>query len=255
MARESEQNQKRESFVFYASWWEAIKDLPRDIQGEVLTAIVEYGLNGVTTGSPKQITKAILTLVKPQIDANYQRFINGCNGGRKPNGNQDETETKPKPNQSDTESEPNVYVYDNDNVNVNDFFSAGEKKKAKKILFEKGLIGTSAQTEIERYASYNLAKGIKLKNKVAGLKLWDIQAKDRIPAPAVKTLTGFFKVAGDEFTDAFLDDVRRIYMDDEGINIVCSDNVEQWMESYNDNPSAAMIEWKRKKNYSIYFLR
>ena len=59
----------RSSFVFYGSWWEAIKNLPRDVQGDVLTAIIEYGLTGETTEQLKPIAKAMLVMVKPQIDA------------------------------------------------------------------------------------------------------------------------------------------------------------------------------------------
>lgn len=109
----------RDSFVFYGSWWEAIKDLPRDVQGDVLTAIVEYGLYGETTGQLKPITKALLTIAKAQIDVNNKRYENGKRGGRpKAKQNQNETKPKPKPNQTKTKGEPNVYV--NDNVNVND---------------------------------------------------------------------------------------------------------------------------------------
>ena len=121
---------ERESFVFYRSFYEGIKELPRDIQGEVLTAIMEYGLNGVTTENQKQITKAMFALIKPQLDANNQRFENGKKGGRpKANCNQTETETKPKQNRNKTKHEPNV----NDNVNVNDndndLFLFGKKKQ------------------------------------------------------------------------------------------------------------------------------
>ena len=111
----------RNSFVFYESWWEAIKNLPREIQGEVLTAIIEYGLTGETTESLKPVTKALLTLVKPQIEANNQKFENGKRGGRKakaepgsgqtetgkePNANQEETKAKPNVNQTQTKHEP-----------------------------------------------------------------------------------------------------------------------------------------------------
>lgn len=105
----------RSSFVFYDSWWEAIKNLPRDVQGDVLTAIIEYGLSGETTGQLKPITKAMLAMVKPQIDANNQRYENGKKGGRPPKyKNQEETNQKPKSNQDKTNCKPN------DNVNVND---------------------------------------------------------------------------------------------------------------------------------------
>ena len=119
---------ERESFVFYRSFYEGIKELPRDIQGEVLTAIMEYGLNGVTTENQKPITKAMFALIKPQLDANNQRFENGRlgaehgkKGGRpkkeKPQENPNQTPKKPQENPNQT---PNVNVNDNVNVNVND---------------------------------------------------------------------------------------------------------------------------------------
>ena len=103
----------RSGFVFYRSWLEAVKNLPREMQGEVLTAIIEYGLDGVTTGSLKPITSAMLAMVKPQIDANNKRLENGLKGGRprkietesEPNNNQ--TITKKKPNNNQTETKKN----------------------------------------------------------------------------------------------------------------------------------------------------
>ncbi|WP_018674867.1 DUF6291 domain-containing protein [Riemerella columbina] len=136
---------QRDSFIFYRSFYEAIRELPRDIQGEVLTAIMEYGLDGATTENLKPVARAIVTLIKPQIDANNKRFDNGKKGGRppkskteqkpndnqtiteqKPNDNQTITEQKPNDNQSVTKPKPNKNV--NDNVNVND----NKKEKVKK---------------------------------------------------------------------------------------------------------------------------
>lgn len=100
----------RESFIFYKSFYEAIKDLPRDVQGEIYTAIMEYSLYGKETEQLKPIARSIFTLIKPQIDKNNSRYENGKKGGRPP------SEQKPNNNQSETKQEPNV----NDNVNVND---------------------------------------------------------------------------------------------------------------------------------------
>ena len=97
----------KDGFVFYASWWEAIKNLQREMQGDVLTAIIEYGLYGETTESPKPIASAMLAMVKPQIDANNQRYENGKKGGRpKPNNNQNITKQKPNNNQTETKPKP-----------------------------------------------------------------------------------------------------------------------------------------------------
>lgn len=126
---------QRDSFIFYASFWEAIKEVPRDVQGDVLTAIIEYGLSGATTKQLKPIAKAMFTLIKPQLDANHRRFENGIKGaehggkgGRpktendKPIENPKETPRKPLENPKLT---PNVNVNVNENVNGNDNEFAG----------------------------------------------------------------------------------------------------------------------------------
>lgn len=101
----------KDGFVMYRSWWEAIRHLPREIQGEVLTAIVEYGLYGETTESLKPIAKAMLAMAKPQIDANQKRYENGVKGGefgvlggRPKKGQENPKETPPKPQGNPTET-------------------------------------------------------------------------------------------------------------------------------------------------------
>ena len=91
----------RESMIFYASWWESIKELPANVRNEVLNTIVEYGIEGVMTSEQGQMTKAIMALIKPQIDANNQKYENGCKGGEygvlggRPRKNPKETPKKP----------------------------------------------------------------------------------------------------------------------------------------------------------------
>ena len=97
----------RDSFIFYRSFYEAIKDLPRDIQGEIYTAIMEYSLYGKETDNLKPVARSIFTLIRPQIDVNNKRFDNGCKGGR-PLKN----ETKEKPNK-------NYNVNDNNKESTN----------------------------------------------------------------------------------------------------------------------------------------
>ena len=121
----------RDSFIFYRSFYEAIKDLPRDIQGEIYTAIMEYSLYGNETDNLKPIARSIFTLIKPQIDVNNKRFDNGNRGGRpkknnqnetkdKPTNNQNETKDKPTNNQNETKDKPNNNDNKNNNENVNE---------------------------------------------------------------------------------------------------------------------------------------
>ena len=158
---------ERESFVFYRSFYEGIKELPRDIQGEVLTAIMEYGLNGVTTENQKPITKAMFALIKPQLDANNQRFENGRlgaehgkKGGRpkkeKPQENPNQTPKKPQENPNQT---PNVNV--NDNVNDNDDKDASAITDEKKYYSsDNGVIKSISELKRDYLNDENLCNAI-----------------------------------------------------------------------------------------------
>lgn len=127
----------RDSFVFYRSFYDAIKDLPRDVQGEIYTAIMEYSLYGKETENLKPIARSVFTLMKPQIDVNNKRFENGKKGGRpksgnEPDGNQEETKEKPSNNQSEAKAEPNVNDNVNDNENKDNTPNGVSKKDAAK---------------------------------------------------------------------------------------------------------------------------
>lgn len=113
----------RDSFVFYRSFYDAIKELPEEYQAETYRAVFGYALYG---DEPKLsgVPLAVFRLIQPQIDANNRRYENGLKGGRKnqtetkqePNSNQTVTKPKPNRNLTTTKPEPNVNV----NVNVND---------------------------------------------------------------------------------------------------------------------------------------
>ena len=36
----------RDRFYFYREWFEALKDLPRDVQLEVISALIQWGRDG-----------------------------------------------------------------------------------------------------------------------------------------------------------------------------------------------------------------
>ena len=110
----------RDSFIFYRSFFETIKKIPKKDRLQLVEAICNYALND-EEDSLSSLNAAIFEMVKPQIDANTKRYENGKKGGRpkKPNQNQTETKMKPNHNQTITKTKPNVNVNVNDNVNVN----------------------------------------------------------------------------------------------------------------------------------------
>ena len=143
----------RESFIFYASFYDAIKELPNELRLEIFDAVCEFSLNGKEpelTG----VARAIFTLIRPQIAANFARYEGGCKGaeygrlggrpkktttepqGEENSGNENPTKTPKKPHINPTKT-PN----ENDNVNDNDIIppispQSGEGD-AKTVFFEK----------------------------------------------------------------------------------------------------------------------
>lgn len=89
----------RESFVFYRSFYEAIKNLPAENQAEILSALMEYALNGNEPENMSPVARGYMILMRPQIDANNRRYNNGCRPKRK-NGTKSQPDTL-----SDTQSD------------------------------------------------------------------------------------------------------------------------------------------------------
>lgn len=105
---------ERDSFIFYRSFYEAIKEIPEQEQLNVYKAITEYALNHKEieiTG----ISKAIFTLIKPQLDANFQKYLNG----KKQKGSKTEANDKQSNSKSETNVNKNVNVNENENANEN----------------------------------------------------------------------------------------------------------------------------------------
>lgn len=111
---------KRESFVFYKSFYDSIKELDPTDQVQIYDAIFKYQFEAEEP-KLKGICKSIFTLIIPQLEANNKRYLNGLKGGA-PKGNKNATKKQPKNNLDLTKKQPNVNDNDNvnDNVNVND---------------------------------------------------------------------------------------------------------------------------------------
>lgn len=124
---------EKESFVFYRSFAESINCLPANFQLPLYKAITAYALDlevpDFGNYEDKYVLEALWAGIKPQLDANYQRYLNGCKGGEyghlggAPKGNQNARKKQPQNNPKTT---PNV----NDNENVNENVVGGEVGKA-----------------------------------------------------------------------------------------------------------------------------
>ena len=76
---------KKESFVYYRSFWDAIQTRPDNERLALYDAILLYAFEGKQS-ELQGVEYSIFTLIKPQIDANHRKWENGHKGGR-PNSN------------------------------------------------------------------------------------------------------------------------------------------------------------------------
>ena len=120
---------KRDSFIFYRSFYEALKDLTKKQRLEIYDAICDFSLN-FQDCELQGVSSTIFKLIKPQLEANNKRFINGS----KPK--KSKTEAKTKQVRSKTEANNNV------NVNVNTLYYESEEdfladwKKAREAILK-----------------------------------------------------------------------------------------------------------------------
>jgi hypothetical protein len=84
---------KRESFIFYRSFFDGIKSQPPKIVNEFIVSLVDYALNG-TEPRLSGVAQMAFTFVKPLIDSNNRKYKSGRKGGRpKKTDGYDEQET------------------------------------------------------------------------------------------------------------------------------------------------------------------
>lgn len=129
---------KRESFVFYQSFWNATKTLPKENQKNALVMMIEYWIDWIEpTSEIDGIAFAIFQMAKPQIDINNKKFkiwskqwchwIKGKEYGKlwwRP-----KKENPPPLNIKPPNNPPNVNVNDNVNDNDNEIKNNNIKRK------------------------------------------------------------------------------------------------------------------------------
>ena len=157
----------RTSFVFYRSFYESITNCPDDAQLLLFRAVSQYALDQVEptfAGSQYHpFLDAIWAGIKPQIDANTQRYLNGCKGGA-PVGNQN-ARKQPKNNLK----QPNENENENENENAN-----GRKSKGLELPFQnKAFIDT--WNELRRQPRWHNKSNDALRKTLTQLSKYDAQ--------------------------------------------------------------------------------
>ena len=121
----------RDSFVFYRSFANAIRSLPKKERLALVEAVMDLALDGVET-ELTGVAYGMMELIKPQIIANNLRYENGTKGGR-PKKTIGFEKGDSLENQNVTKTKPNEIVNENVNENV-------VKEKTKREVFSKPTI-------------------------------------------------------------------------------------------------------------------
>ena len=142
--------------VFLPSYHEAIKDLPDSDRLQMYDAIVRYGLYGEIT-ELSAVTKALFTLIKPNIDSSQNRYRaakeNGQKGGRpknqRENQKRNQTENQDIDNDTDNDTDKDS---DNDTDKDSDFDSESDAERECREKTE--------STERNRFYEQAVARGL-----------------------------------------------------------------------------------------------
>jgi len=196
---------KRDSIIFYRCELDAADQMADADALQFLRGVLRYALDG-TEPELSGLPAVAFTLIRPQHDANNQRFSNGQKGGRPKKTNGYETE-KPVVSELKTEGNTsgkpnvnvNVNVNDNVNNNVNEnvcVFSLGEQEKKQIFIrfFFRNMM--EPNKEVNRFADWGDSvgwinkNGQKIADKVKYSRFWTPQTEGkRFPAQALGILS------------------------------------------------------------------
>lgn len=127
-----------DSFVFYKSFYNAIKEFDNDTIAEFFKLVCQYALDGEVYETDNKVARALFQMTIPQIEANNKRRENGKKGGA-PTGNNNAKKTakkqpknnlkQPKVDLENNQKQPNVNVNDNELLSNSKELSNNKEKK------------------------------------------------------------------------------------------------------------------------------
>ena len=225
---------ERDGFVFYRSFYDAIKDLDAESFKRIVAWICEYWLNSTLPEGLFWIENTVFTLIRPQMDANNKRYKNWCKGWQfwhlwwAPSGNQNAVK-----NWDNIWKQPQWGWTNNPKTTPKDKDKDKDKDK------EKGYGGKQdANVTLDAEASrWNTKDAVGEKNKSMTLneKLKDLWLEDEVIELAI-VYNGCKKWKKlDKFKDAQLkirvSKLRKCWFDSiEGMKQVLENSIAGWYE-------------------------
>ena len=175
--------EKRESFIFYRSFFEALQGCPDDLRLQVYEEIMRYGLYSDHVSQLEGVGKSLFELVRPQLDANIRRRENGKAGAKY---GQLKGKTTPRQPLTDPKATPNVNVNVNDNVVVGKPTVRTTFTKPTIELVERYVLDHGYNMDAREFYDYYEANGWmvgknKMKSWTAAVSNWNRREKEIRP--------------------------------------------------------------------------
>ena len=160
---------KRDSFVFYRSFFTATQYLKSERKAALFDAICAYALDGESRDLDN-ICTGMFSLIKPQLEANYKKWENGKKGAEFGKlGGRPKTPKKPLTNPKRT---PNVNVNVNTHTTFNHLSITKDNYNKLVDIYSKDKVDSILE-QIENYAGNK-----KYKNLYLTAKAWLKRDKD-----------------------------------------------------------------------------
>jgi hypothetical protein len=140
----------RDNFIFYRSWEQVIEQLPAEVQSELYKRIAKYGIHGTEPDELSETAKIVWSFIKPQMDANREKYERMCNKSKKGCKKQtelatDETAKTEVAREKKKESNTKKKDKENDNDNENE-----EKKINSESLSKKAALSLPQAQDFEK---------------------------------------------------------------------------------------------------------
>lgn len=181
---------KKNSFVFFYSWRDALSECPSEVRLEVYESIIEYAQSG-TLPRLKPMAQMAFNFIKVEIDRNNEKYSEmvekrreaGKKSRKQMLTNAANANTCYQMQQMLTNAADDVYVYDDvdDDDNVSLYMRENTRETEREnflffLLSERHLINPSS--ELERFLAHYektgwlTSTGQKVTNRMAALKGW-----------------------------------------------------------------------------------
>ena len=123
----------RNQFTFYRSYFDAIQELPKGEQADIILAVCGYAIYETEPQGLSPAASMAFKLIRPTLDSGRKKAESGAKGGSKPKANRKQTvREKEVENELEIENEYDVEVEE---------MSLGELTADRKLKLFKGELG------------------------------------------------------------------------------------------------------------------